>query len=137
MRPGRRPDSNMPGGPHREARTSTKIVQATLTHKSPGRAEVHPCLRDTVWLLKNGPVGLHSSGTLALEIKQNSSFIHVKASVSKSQGDSPNQTWTREKNKRNPYPFFQCVFLPAGLGAIDLRQASVVSALLTRKFLLI
>lgn len=65
--------------------------------------------------LESGPVGLHSSGTLALETILNSVLTHMKVSKSTSQGDSANHTWTREKSKEiNLLSFYE--FLPAGQG---------------------
>lgn len=66
---------------------------------------------------KNGPVGLHSSGTcfLALETMLNSVCTHVKEADSKSQRDSPDHTWTKAQTKEIHLLSFN-VFLPTGQG---------------------
>lgn len=122
----------MPGGPHGEARTPTPTscdrAPLPLSWESRGQQRLREAQSGS-W--KNGSVGLHSSGTcfLARETMLNSVCTHVKVSESKSQGDSPDHTWTKGQTK-GIHPLSFNVFLPIGLGAAELSQATVVPAFL-------
>lgn len=105
---------------------------AMLIYHSPGRAEAQQCLRETQFgFWETSLVGLHSSGTcfLAQETRLNSVCADVRVSESKSQGTSSDHTWTRGQTKEIHLLSLN-VFLPTGLGAAELGQATVVTGLL-------